>query len=58
MVKDKHDEHEAPEAPWQKVLAAKHEAEAANPLADRHGHSEQRDMEIFIAMVHAAMGKK
>lgn len=42
---------------WEKVLAAKKAAQAEHPAPAGHtAESEEGQMEIFIAMVKAAMG--
>jgi hypothetical protein len=40
---------------WEKMLAAKHKAEAAYPLQSHEHPSEERTMAIFAAMVYAAI---
>lgn len=42
---------------WEKVLAAKREAEEKYPMPAHGVTTEERDAEIFTAMVAAATGK-
>lgn len=42
---------------WEKIKAAKEEAEAQFPIASHEMSWEERDMAIFAAMVKAATGQ-